>query len=146
VAAVLVSAGRYPVGMMRWWYAGRVLVAAAAAAVGVVTVGVVAAAVAVGRPAVALAGCGSGGGVAVGSLLELLPVVMEKYGASRRAAIVPRRRRSGGGAGVGEVGGVAGVDSDEDPSLPQGYMDRPWRGQNAVTMTGPPCWISELPR
>ena len=122
------------------------LVAAAAASVGVVTVGVVAAAVAVGRPAVALAGCGSGGGVAVGSLLELLPVVMEKYGASRRAAIVPRRRRSGGGAGVGEVGGVAGVDSDEDPSLPQGYMDRPWRGQNAVTMTGPPCWISELPR
>jgi len=106
----------------------------------------VAAAVAVGRPAVALADCGSGGGVAVGSLLELLPVVMEKYGASRRAAIVPRRRRSGGGAGVGEVGGVAGVDSDEDPSLPQGYMDRPWRGQNAVTMTGPPCWISELPR
>ena len=56
MAAVLVSAGRYPVGMMRWWYAGRVLVAAAAAAVGVVTLGVVATAVAVGRPAVKLAG------------------------------------------------------------------------------------------
>jgi hypothetical protein len=42
----------------------------------------VAAAVAVGQPAIELAGQGSGGGVAGAILLELLPIVIEKNGAS----------------------------------------------------------------
>jgi hypothetical protein len=80
----------------------------------------VATAVAVGRSTVELAGRGGGGGVAGAILLEL-PTVMEKNGAPRCAAIILRRRSSGGVAGVGELGGVAGVYSgEEDPSSPQG--------------------------
>ena len=98
-----------------------------------------AAAAAVGQPAVEGAGGGGGGGIAGAMLLEL-PAVMEKCGAPQRAAMMPLRRNSGGVAEVGEFGGVAGVYSgEEEPSSPHALVDQPWRGQNAVTITGPSC-------